>query len=96
MTRQVRLVCQHYFSACQIVAASDLLLTLPQSYATHVASQLPIVTHALPLRLKAFPILAYWHDSKDNDPAHAWFRARMKEAMGGIVPDGHKTIHGKA
>jgi len=81
MFRQVRLVCQHYFSACQIAAASDLLLTLPQSYAAHVAGQLAITIHPLPIRIRTFPILAYWHGSKDNDPAHTWFRERMTEAI---------------
>ena len=27
-SRQLRLVCQHYFSACQVAAATDLLLTI--------------------------------------------------------------------
>ncbi|WP_266180942.1 LysR family transcriptional regulator [Dyella humicola] len=81
MFREVRLVCQHYFSACQIVAASDLLLTVPQSYANHLASLLPVAVCPLPIRLKAFPILAYWHDSKDDDQAHGWFRERLVHAI---------------
>lgn len=81
MFRQVRLVCQHYFSACQIVAASDLLLTLPRSYANHVAVQLPLAVHALPIRLRGFPILAYWHESKHDDPAHTWFRRCTAQAI---------------
>jgi DNA-binding transcriptional LysR family regulator len=81
MFREVRLVCQHYFSACQIAAASDLLLTVPQSYANHLAGLLPIAVRPLPMRLKAFPILAYWHDSKDDDQAHDWFRERLVHAI---------------
>ncbi|MFC4528577.1 LysR family transcriptional regulator [Dyella halodurans] len=81
MFREVRLVCQHYFSACQIAAASDLLLTVPQSYANHLAGLLPIAVRPLPMRLKAFPILAYWHESKDEDQAHGWFRERLVHAI---------------
>ncbi len=81
MFREIRLVCQHYFSACQIAAASDLLLTAPQSYANHLAGLLPIAVRPLPIRLKAFPILAYWHDSKDEDQAHGWFRERLVHAI---------------
>lgn len=77
MFREVRLVCQHYFSACQIAAASDLLLTVPQAYASHLAGLLPIAMRPLPMRLPAIPILAYWHDSKDDDLAHSWFRERV-------------------
>ena len=81
MFREVRLVCQHYFSACQIAVASDLLLTVPQSYAHHLAGLLPMAVAPLPIRLKAFPILAYWHDSKDEEQAHCWFRERVVQAI---------------
>lgn len=86
--RRIRLVCQHYFSACQIVAGTDLLLTMPRSYASHLANILPIAVQALPIRVKDFPILAYWHESKTGDASHAWFRQRVAESVtAGIVPD---------
>jgi len=81
MFREVRMVAQHYFSACQIVAASDLLLTVPKAYADHMAPLLPIAIQPLPVRIKAIPILAYWHDSKDNDRAHRWFRERLVKSI---------------
>ena len=81
MFREIRLVCQHYFSACQVAAASDVLLTVPQSYAAHLAGLLPIAVRPLPISLKAFPILAYWHDSKDEDQAHRWFREHLAIAI---------------
>ncbi|MEO8998520.1 MAG: LysR family transcriptional regulator [Rhodanobacter sp.] len=79
--RQVRLVCQHYFSACQIAAGTQMLLTVPRSYALHLATLLPITVQPLLIRLKAFPILAYWHESKDDDRVHAWFRQWVFEAI---------------
>jgi DNA-binding transcriptional LysR family regulator len=81
MFREVRMVAQHYFSACQIAAASDLLLTVPRAYADHLARLLPIATQPLPIRLKAIPILAYWHGSKDDDQAHRWFRERLVKSI---------------
>ena len=81
MFREVRMVAQHYFSACQIVAASDLLLTVPKAYADHLAPLLPIAIQPLPVRIKAIPILAYWHDSKDNDRAHRWFRECLVKSI---------------
>lgn len=77
MFREVRMVCQHYFSACQVVAASNLLLTVPRAYASHLAALLPIVHRPLPIRLKDVPVVAYWHESKDADQAHRWFRERL-------------------
>jgi len=81
-SRQVRLVCQHYFSACQVAAATDLLLTMPRSYAASFSTLLPIVTQPLPIKLKPIPILAYWHQSKNNDRAHEWFRRLLIETIG--------------
>jgi DNA-binding transcriptional LysR family regulator len=79
--RHVKLVCQHYFSACQIAAATDLLLTVPRSYAIHLSALLPMVIMPLPIKLQAFPILAYWHASTHDDPARAWFRQCVMEAI---------------
>ncbi|CAN0627660.1 LysR family transcriptional regulator [Burkholderia multivorans] len=81
--RHIQLVCQHYFAACQIAASGDLLLTLPHSYALRMAGMLPIVVKPLPLRLKPFPILAYWHESRQADRAHQWFRERVIERVRG-------------
>lgn len=81
MFREVRMVAQHYFSACQISAASDLLLTVPKAYADHLARLLPIAMQPLPVRIKAIPILAYWHASKDSDQAHRWFRERLVKSI---------------
>lgn len=79
--RHVKLVCQHYFSACQIAAGTDLLLTVPRSYAIHLSALLPMVVLPLPIKLQAFPILAYWHASTQDDPAHAWFRQCVMDAI---------------
>jgi DNA-binding transcriptional LysR family regulator len=79
--RHVRLVCQHYFSACQIASSTDLLMTVPRSYAIHLLSLLPIAIVPLPIKLKAVPILAFWHESTNDDPAHAWFRRCVIEAV---------------
>jgi DNA-binding transcriptional LysR family regulator len=86
MFREVRMVCQHYFAACQIAAASELLLTVPMAYAEHLAGLLPIAIRALPIRLPVIPILAYWHASKEDDQAHRWFRERLVTSIAETMP----------
>ncbi len=83
--REIRMVAQHYFAACQIVVASDLLLTVPKAYAEHLKPVLPMALQPLPIRIRAIPILAYWHESKDDDPAHAWFRERLVKSITGAM-----------
>ncbi|KVP42248.1 LysR family transcriptional regulator [Burkholderia ubonensis] len=92
--RHIQLVCQHYFAACQIAAAGDLLLTLPHSYALRMTELLPIAVRPLPLRLQPFPILAYWHESRDADRAHQWFRERVSTLVRGCVPQAHPARTG--
>jgi DNA-binding transcriptional LysR family regulator len=79
--RTIQLVCQHYFSACQVAAATELLLTMPSSYASNLAPLLPVVSQPLPIRLKPIPILAYWHPSRDRDRSHEWFRRLLIDAI---------------
>lgn len=79
--RQIPLFCQHHFAACQIVASGDLLLTLPRFYAMRMAELLPIVVKPLPLRLKPYPVFAYWHEMRQSDRIHQWFRERAIELV---------------
>lgn len=90
--RQIQLVCQHYFAACQIVAAGDLLLTLPRSYALRMAGLLPVVAKALPLRVKPYAIHAYWHESRDADGAHRWFRERVASIVRATALGGGEDV----
>ncbi|WP_019142983.1 LysR family transcriptional regulator [Noviherbaspirillum massiliense] len=73
-TRDIGLVCQHYFAAAEVAASSDWLLTVPGFYAQRLSRVLPVVVRPLPIRLKAMRIEMYWHESRDNDPAQSWFR----------------------
>ncbi|MGA0588751.1 hypothetical protein ACO2Q2_16730 [Dyella sp. KRB-257] len=79
--RELRLVCQHYFAACQVMAASDLLLTLPASYAAGLAAWLPLSLQPLPLKFKPVPIHAYWLASRHDDASHAWLRDQVIVAI---------------
>ena len=40
--RQVMLRCQHYFAACQVVAQTDALLTMPRTIRGQLPSVLPV------------------------------------------------------
>jgi hypothetical protein len=63
--------------------------TMPSSYAASVSRLLTIATQPLPIKLKPIPITAYWHQSKDNDRAHEWFR-RLVIEMGGVIQELHE------
>jgi DNA-binding transcriptional LysR family regulator len=75
--REVSLRCQHLFSACQIVANSQMLLTLPQSAAKLFSQILPLAIYPLPVKLPAIDIHLYWHKNAEQDPANKWLRKKI-------------------
>jgi DNA-binding transcriptional LysR family regulator len=77
LQRKVALRCQHFFSACRIVAHSDMLLTLPKTAATMFSSVLPLNVHPLPVKLPNIDVHLYWHENVDKEPANKWLRNRI-------------------
>lgn len=81
--RRVRLRCQHYYAACRVVAATDLVLTMPERYARIVNAGLANQVLRPPFEISDVDIYLYWHASMDGDPANAWLRARLRAALRG-------------
>ncbi|HTE42936.1 MAG TPA: LysR family transcriptional regulator [Steroidobacteraceae bacterium] len=73
IARHIKVRCQDYGAANAVVASTDLLVTMPRSYAEHVNScgnqMLPLPTDA-PL----MEVFMYWHVNVDAHPAHRWLR----------------------
>lgn len=75
--RQVALRCQFYFAACRTVSETDLVLTMPESYA-HIANrQFGNQVMAFPVALSSMDAYLYWHASTDNDAASRWLRSAL-------------------
>ncbi len=72
--RTLALRCQHYQAALEVVAATDLLLTLPEMLAQRLADGQRFLIRRLPVALPAMALYLYWHRDQDNDAAHQWLR----------------------
>lgn len=93
LRRRIALRCQHYFAACRVVQASDLLLTMPEQYARVANQNLGNSCHPLPLNAPGMDVQLYWHATVDNDPANRWLRELlvelfrdMKKEIPGLLP----------
>ncbi|WP_320819291.1 LysR family transcriptional regulator [Thalassolituus sp.] len=75
--RQVTLRCQNYYAAVQVVANTDLLLTLPRTYAEQMQVQTGHIIQPLPLPLEPLEIQLYWHVKSTRDPAVMWLKEQM-------------------
>lgn len=72
--RHIGLRCQHYFAACNVVAETNLLLTMPGRYAYVANRGLPNRILPLPLEMPPLDVHLYWHENADQDPANRWLR----------------------
>jgi DNA-binding transcriptional LysR family regulator len=76
LSRRVSLVVGSFLAAARIVAASDLL------GAGAFFGELPgLRTFPLPVKTPAAALVQTWHPRMDNDPAHRWLRACVKQVF---------------
>ncbi len=75
--RRIVLRCQHYYAACQVVAATDLLLTMPHQYAEVLNRYGPNRLLPLPFPISAMHMALYWHERRSADAGLAWLRQQL-------------------
>lgn len=73
--RHVKVRCQSAFTAWQIVRASDLICTLPHSYAAAFGALGGHRLFPLPFAMLPNELHLYWHEAADADSGVAWLRA---------------------
>jgi len=76
--RTIRLRCQHYYAACRVVESSDLLLTMPETYARIIAQNADIEVLAPPVEMPSIDVHLYWHKAYEQEPALVWFRDLLR------------------
>ncbi|XXY53288.1 LysR family transcriptional regulator [Sorangium sp. So ce269] len=75
LRRRVAVRVASFIAAPEIVASSDLMVTLPERIAARAQRHLPLRAMELPFKLKGFTLSLAWHERMRQDPGHAWFRA---------------------
>jgi DNA-binding transcriptional LysR family regulator len=77
LSRRIRLRCQHYFAACRVVSQTDLILTMPGTYAKVANRQFGNQILPLPLEMPPLDAYLYWHANVDKEPANVWLREQV-------------------
>lgn len=80
MSREVVLSVAQYNLLPPLLAATDLVATLPSRFLDQFADQLD--TFALPLDAPALPMAMAWHARSDLDPGHVWLREQLARHSG--------------
>ncbi|MBM2614171.1 LysR family transcriptional regulator [Actinoplanes sp. LDG1-06] len=68
-------------TALHIVSRSDAVTTVPEASCRPLIEALGLVADDPPLPLPHPPMVCVWHQRYDTDPAHAWLRARVRDAV---------------
>lgn len=79
--RRVVVRCQHHWTACQLVATSDLLLTMPERYAGTANGALGNRPLPFPVAAAANDLYLYWHANADAEPGNRWLREQMRAGL---------------
>ncbi len=72
--RQIALRCQNYHAAVKVTEETDLLLTLPISYANQLKD---IVLKEFPLPMQSIELYLYWQRKAETDPALMWLKEKI-------------------
>jgi len=94
LNRQVALRCQHFFAACRAVSLTDLILTMPESYARVVSRQCDNQILPMPTAFASLDGYLYWHADNDHDAGNRWLRSVIRSScacVGGEDMPPHHT-----
>lgn len=72
--RRIVLSTPHFMSVPQILAATDLVATVPSKMAKHFAKLQQLQAFEPPVNTPPYPIKQYWHARFHSDPGHRWLR----------------------
>jgi DNA-binding transcriptional LysR family regulator len=67
----------HFLAVPMVVAATDLVVTVPQKLGAAFARVLPVRLLPHPLRIPPFQVNQYWHRRYHKDPANQWLRGHF-------------------
>ncbi len=76
LERRVRVRCQNHATAGQIAASTDMLMTVPISFAETLVRLHDLAMVPAPLDISSVDLYIYWHSHLDKDPANLWLRTQ--------------------
>ncbi|MCR9257725.1 MAG: LysR family transcriptional regulator [Alphaproteobacteria bacterium] len=81
LTRTIALRITHFLTISAVIAATDLIITVPELLARQVMTEdLRLVAPPEELRAPVFTVSQIWHERFTEDPAHQWLRRLVKSA----------------
>jgi DNA-binding transcriptional LysR family regulator len=86
LTRRIALRLPHFVAAMNVVAVTDLAVTVPESIARRFAKELGLAILETPVRRPPFVVVSIWSEVSHADPAHVFLRQKIREAARKVAP----------
>jgi DNA-binding transcriptional LysR family regulator len=80
--RKIAAAFAHHGTITSIVAQSDLLATVPRSFAETCTDSPKLQILSLPFPSPKFEVCLYWHERQQRDPMHRWLRDTFVDLFG--------------
>jgi DNA-binding transcriptional LysR family regulator len=80
--RRVQLMSVHFLSVPAIIAATDLIVTVPRSIADYYARLENLRIVEPPINIKPYALKQFWHQRYHTDPAVRWLRELIVDLFG--------------
>lgn len=83
-TRKVSLRVQHFSVLPEVVATTDLLLTIPSRMARMFAAKHPVRAFDLPFNVREIDVMLRWHEHGGDIVAQRWLCQTLRECLAGL------------
>lgn len=84
--RNVTVCVPQHVMAAQLAASTDLLATVPLSFAMLAAADDRLCVHELPFHVTGLDVLLVWHERSHHEPAHRWLREALRAVVEVALP----------
>ncbi|VVE26830.1 LysR family transcriptional regulator [Pandoraea capi] len=84
VSRRIVMQILHFTILPQLLASSDLMATVPSRVGQYFEQLAPLRSVPLPIEIEPFEVGMYWHEFQDDNPAHAWMRDLVDDALSRI------------
>ncbi|WP_062378319.1 LysR family transcriptional regulator [Demequina pelophila] len=81
-----RVTTSSFLALPSIVAGTDLVAVIPRRLAERLGPATGTVAVEAPFGIVPIDLQLWWHESHEADPAHAWFRTRLLDAVRALEP----------
>jgi len=85
LTRRVQLKTSHFLSVPSIIAATDMIVTVPRSIAEYYIRLENLRIVEPPINIKPYAIRQFWHPRFHTDPAVRWLRESVVRLFGTVA-----------